>query len=772
MRKEAVIHVVGVVQGVGFRPFVHRIASYYGLKGSVSNLGDVGVRISVEGEESRIGGFLKDLKTKAPPVANVEKISVSWLPYKNRFSDFNIMRSSAERVTSGSMLPPDIAICPDCRDDVFNPGSRWSDYPFTVCSSCGPRFTATCKLPYDRSRTNMSDFHLCDECMKEYKDQSNRRFHAQGICCAKCGPKMALFAADGRPVSVRDPITEAMRLLDEGFIIAVKGLGGIHLATKTTEDESIRKLRQRKKRLHQPLALMSPSVDAVRSFAEVDNTEETQLTSWRRPIVVLHKSPGYHLSDLVSPGLDTVGVMLPYSGIHLIMFKRTQEPALVMTSANRSGIPMAVDNESALRDLKRIADFFLLHNRHIVNRCDDSVLRILGGKPTLIRRSRGYIPSPISVPLPNPENLAVIAYGAELRSAAAILKVDKCYPTQYIGDCDNLETLDYLESAVKRLAEYLNITSDQVVIACDLHPGYLSSRLARVISQRTSSPLIKVQHHHAHITSLMAENGVKEPVVGVAVDGVGYGLDGTIWGGEILESSYKSFKRMGYLEPLPMPGGDFCTQNPARMLVASLTRSMSDEAISKNTPSEALKHLGSQDLPSVLKASRSPNVTLTSSAGRVLDALSAALGICYKRTYEGEPAVALESVAAQGRSSEVEVLPRILKKNGSLILETSALLSDIIGELKKHRKEDLAAAAQRALAVGLAKMAVEVANSSGRRTIGISGGVAVNAEIVRQVQEIVLNAGFTFIQHTAVPPGDGCISLGQAATALAQYCDL
>jgi len=772
MKREAEVYAAGIVQGVGFRPFVHRIATDHGLKGFVSNLGDVGVRISVEGEEAEIKGFIKDLETKAPPIASVEKIEVRWGSYKSRFRDFEILESSVERIISGSMLPSDIAICADCRDDIFNPKSRWFDYPFTVCSNCGPRFTATYELPYDRSRTNMSTFPLCDDCTREYKSQTDRRFHAQGICCKKCGPKMSLFALNGEQVFARDPVAQAMKLLDEGFVLAVKGLGGMHLATKTTEDKPIYELRRRKRRPNQPLALMSPDLEAIRTFAKINAFEETLLASWRRPIVILHKSSSYHLSDLIAPKLDTVGVMLPYSGIHLLMFKHTCEPALVMTSANRSGVPMVVDNESAFRELKGVADFLLLHNRKIANRCDDSVVRVLDGSPIFFRRSRGYVPTPVPVPVSAPEDLTVIAYGAELRNAAAILKGSKCYLTQYVGDCDNLETLDYLESAVDRLEKFLGVTSDQVVIACDLHPIYLSSRLAEVISQRRSSPLIRVQHHHAHITSLMAENGVKEPIVGIALDGVGYGPDGTIWGGELLDVSYQHFKRVAYLEPLPMPGSDLCTRNPVRMLVAGLTNLLSGDAIRELVPPHILKHLGVNDLQQLVIASRSPGVMLTSSAGRVLDAVAAALGICYKRTYEGEPAISLESVAARGDASNVKITLRTVKRSGHLVLETSRLLSDVLQKAKEHRREDVAAATQRALAFGLADIAIEACYRLGRRIVGISGGVAVNVEMVRQIRRQIEDHDLVLIQHRAVPPGDGGICLGQSVVALAQRCDL
>lgn len=768
MKRALSIRVAGTVQGVGFRPFVYRTAVKFRLQGYVTNLEDATVEIVVEGKEEDIKGFIRALKEDAPKVAMVQEVRTDWGNYSGRFRKFEIKKSQRKRVLLGFMIPPDIGLCSECKSDIVNHGRRWYRYPFTCCAQCGPRFTAVYESPYDRIRTNMRDFPLCKRCRGEYENPADRRFHAQGICCPTCGPSMALYTADGDKVKTKDPFREAARLLDEGYVVAIKGIGGIHLATKTTEDKCVERLRKKRNRPYQPFAVMSPNIETVKTYAIVGIEEEKLLTSWQKPILLLTKSPAYYLSDLISPGLDTIGVMLPYTGIHFLLFQFVREPALVMTSGNDPGIPMAISSNEAFKTIGKMTDYFLLHNREIVNRCDDSVIRVINGTPTFLRRSRGYVPSPIKVPTPN-EEVTAIAVGAELRNAGAIIYRGNAYLTQHIGDADNLETRDHLDQSLKHLSQLLEIKGNPDVIACDMHPRYVTSRLAHEISQEKGVKLVKIQHHHAHITALMAENMIPpdQPIIGISMDGVGYGPDGTIWGGEILETTYSTYVRLGHLRLQPMPGGDLCTYYPVRMLVSILGTVLSEKEVRDITARHAkygLKH-GLSELHAIINQIKNPLIPQTTSSGRFLDAVSAAMGLCYKRTYEGEPAMKLEAAADQGDASKVKLAPQIIKKGDSYEMDTSQLLSDIAA-LRYHHVPDVCAAAQHAFAIGMAEMAVQIAMDRGISTVGISGGVAVNVQITRDIEYHIRNHGLHVIRHSKVPPGDGGVSLGQGVSAL------
>ncbi|RLI31154.1 carbamoyltransferase HypF [Candidatus Bathyarchaeota archaeon] len=772
MLRGATVRIQGVVQAVGFRPFIYRLAVRHNLKGYVANLEDATVEIFVEGEEKAIKDFLKALPKEAPKVSQIESVEVSWGAPRG-YRGFEIRPSQFRRMSFGSIIPPDISICEECVKDMFRPGSRWYLYPFTCCAQCGPRFTSVWALPYDRQRTNMADFPLCEDCLREYEDPMDRRFHAQGICCSRCGPRMMLVDRRGEALEVDEPVREAAKLLKEGYIVAVKGIGGVHLAALAVDDEPVLELRKRKRRPYQPFALMSPDLEAVRSFADVSSEEEKLLVSWRKPIVVLRKSGDYYLSEWVSPGLDTVGVMLPYTGIHILLLRYCGEPALIMTSGNPSGLPMAISNEEALRLLGGIADFFLLHNRRIINRCDDSVVRLVDGMPILYRRSRGFVPSPIEIPMKMEENQLVLSLGAELRNVGAILYRSRCFPTQYIGDTDNMETLDYLREAVHRLKGLLGIEAEPTAIAHDLNPAYLTTRLAKELSENSGCRLVAVQHHHAHLASLMAEWGLPadEQIVGIVMDGVGYGADGDAWGGEVLVGGYEGFRRVGHLERQPMPGGDLCALYPDRMLLAVLlTRSEDDRRRVQSVLSRSVKHLphGDAELRVLLAQLRNPSLH-TTSAGRFLDAVSALADVCHRRTYEGEPAIRLEAAANRGRPDALPLAPQIADEKGVYVLKTGDPLYELACALEEGRRRvDVCAAAQEALARGMAEIAIGVAEERGIKTVGVSGGVFMNAYILRRTRQIVEDAGLRFLHHRLLPPGDGGLCVGQAAVAAAK----
>jgi hydrogenase maturation protein HypF len=747
------INVTGIVQGVGFRPFVYRIAVRNGLAGYVRNRGDAGVEILLEGEEKGIQSFLRDLQEKKPPLAQIHDVIKTTLTGKNQHANFTIYKSSEETELSGSVIPPDIAICDDCLRELRDPKDHRYEYFFITCTNCGPRFTIIERLPYDRENTTMREFPMCSFCQKEYTDPLNRRFHAQTVACPTCGPKAYLTTSSGEPVKHADPVREAGRLLSKGAILAVKGYGGFHVAASATRDEPLQALRRAKHRKAKPFAIMARSLEAAKGFAEVPSKKEALLTSYARPIVLLNKRDDYALSPLVAPDLHNVGVMLPYTGLHYMLFDRVADAAFVMTSANPPNQPIVKDNDEAIRTLGDTVDYFLFHNRRIAYRCDDSVLRVHGTRQSFIRRSRGYAPAPIM--LKEKAARCVVGLGGELNNTACVLQANKAFISQHIGDVENVETRNFLQEATNHL---IRLTNSRVkAVACDLHPKFTTTRLAQELAEQNGWNLIQVQHHHAHIAALMMEHAVDE-VVGVTCDGYGYGVDGGAWGGEILFCTREStgFKRLAHLEPQPLLGGDTATRYPLRIAAGMLSKNMNVEPwLLKH--SEHLLH-GETEANLILQQLRKGvGVTSTTSCGRVLDAVSAVLGVCYERTYEGEPAIKLESAAVQGKDA-LDMAP-IIKGN---VLDTSQMLQAVFANIGKASIADLAYSAHAYLARGLASLAVEKAQEQGVKAVGFSGGAANNQILAMLMRETVEAAGLRFLVHEAVPPGDGGVSFGQA----------
>ena len=764
---EAQINITGRVQGVGFRPFIYRIAIKNNLVGYVINLGDAGVEIEVEGKEKQIRKFIEEIEDEAPRVSEIEKITYQLRPYRARFEDFIIDKSHTSQKVASGIYPPDIGICPDCLKDMNTPTSRWYEYPFTACAWCGPRFTAVKSLPYDRERTHMHDFPMCEYCTRDYNNPLDRRFDAQGITCKLCGPKMSLFDTSKQKIETEDVFYEAAKLLKKGKIIAVKGIGGFHLATLATSDDAIEELRHRKNRPFQPFALMSPDLESIKKFTEITTEEEKILQSWRKPIVLLKKN-GQIISDKVAPGLNRVGVMLPYSGIQTLLFKRLNEPALIMTSGNQKGLPMSITNEAAFNELGKLADYFLLHNREIVNRTDDSVIRIIDGIKSFTRRSRGYVPDPIEIPLTKGISVSL---GAELRNTAAVTLKGKSFLTQYLGDIDHLENLEFEKQAIKTMCDLLNITRNPDVYCCDLHPQYLTSQYAEVISQELDIPLVKSQHHHAHIVSVMAENNVKqdEEILGIALDGAGYGINGFIWGGEVLKSTYSGFERLGHLEELPMPGGDLCSYYPFRIVISALTNCFNDDDtirdITENHINNALPH-GKKEFDIVVKQSRSSNTLKTSSSGRFLDAIATIIGLTYNRTYEGEPAMRLEAAALKGQPSKINQEGLITHNKGKYILKTSDIIKKLILGQNIYKKSDIAAYGQYYLSKGICDITKMISEETGIRKIGLSGGVFANEYITKKMISELKDSNLEVLLNKNISSGDGGVALGQACLGL------
>jgi hydrogenase maturation protein HypF len=750
------INVTGIVQGVGFRPFIYRIAVRNGLKGYVRNRGDAGVEILLEGTEASIKGFMQDFEEKKPPLAQTHDVITKQLEGREEYEEFTIHKSSEKNELSGSVIPPDIAICNECLTELRNPKDPRYEYFFITCTDCGPRYTIIDKLPYDRANTTMRDFPMCNFCKSEYTNPQNRRFHAQTVADTKCGPKAYLTNAEGGSIESKDPIREAGRLLSEGYIVAVKGYGGFHVATSTMKDKPLIRLRRVKHRSQKPFAMMARSLEAITTFAGVSKSEQELLTSYTRPIVLLNKNDAYCLSDLIAPNLHNVGVMLPYTGLHYMLFDKVNDPAFVMTSANPPNQPIINDNEEALSMLSDTVDYFLFHNRTIAYRCDDSVARMHDKDLVFTRRSRGYAPAPVM--LTEKAKRCAIGLGGELNNTACILLGNKAFISQHIGDVENIETRNFLENATRHL---IRLTSSRVEsIACDLHPKFTTTKLAQDLAEENDWKLLQVQHHYAHIAALMAERDVKE-IVGICCDGYGYGIDGKAWGGEVLLCTQEasSFKRIAHLQEQPLIGGDLATRYPLRVASGILYKNADMEKWLQ----ENKKHFphGEKEIEIILhQLEKGNSIIKTTSCGRVLDAVSAVLGVCCERTYEGEPAMKLESAAMKGK--DVLKLKPVIKGN---TLDTTQLLMEIFEKRGKHQTADLAYSAHVYIARGLASLAVEKASENSVRTIGFSGGTACNQILTSTMRKTVEAAGLRFIVHRAVPPGDGGLSFGQAVVS-------
>ncbi len=756
----AMLRVSGIVQGVGFRPFIYRIATKTGLRGHIRNMGGSEVEIFVEGSYESIADFLRLVFIEKPPPAKIEELEFKVIP-PTGYSDFSILPSGGERHIY-SMVPPDIAVCDHCLREVYDPRDRHYKYAFNSCAWCGPRFSMMADVPYDRLNTAMVDFPLCDDCRKEYEDPSNlRRFHAQGISCPQCGPTLWLEDAEGRRIGAEDPIEEAAKIIDEGGIVAIKGLGGYHIACLATDDDTISELRRRKRRREKPFALMALDLNVAHSHFYLDQVAESVLTSPERPILLVPKREGSSISELVAPGLGTVGVMLPYTPLHHMLLNSTRDKILVMTSGNEHNKPMCTTIECARERLKDIADYFLHHNRRIVNRVDDSVVRFTADRVTMLRRGRGYAPAWIR--LPSQLDRPVIAFGAELQTSGAVGFSDKVVLTQYIGDTDELENLEFLERMLRFFMGIYGIDPREAILVADMHPSYSTRKLAERWADLYGSELKLVQHHHAHVTSVMSEMRVRpgEEVVGVAIDGLGYGDDGSLWGGEVLVASYEGYERFGHLRPQPMPGGDRASKYPVRMLIGMLSTFLSESEIREVLRERHLMDkLPGGEVEAELALRQCSKAPLISSVGRVLDSVSALLGVCFERTYEGEPAMKLEAFAEKGSLIQDLDIP---VEGG--VVDTSELLKQILYN-EDGSKRDLAYTSIYLLGRALGEVALRALNGVNSEFLMVSGGAAVNTLLIRGMEDALGREGVQLVLNSKVPPGDGGIALGQVAAQL------
>lgn len=743
------IFISGTIQGVGFRPFIYRIANESHLCGYIQNKGDGIVEIYVQGSQKNIEIFVRKIKNEKPILAHYDDIDIKDIEENKKYNDFTIIDSSNTRSRTGSSIHPDISICKNCTIDFLQNKRRYQ-YPFISCTECGPKFTILRNFPYDRTNTTMSDFRICNECESEYNDSNNRLFHYELISCSDCGPRFSIVDNKGHIINTTDPISLSGKLLMEGHIIAAKGLGGFHIITSTTNSDPIMKLRSKKDRKNKPFAIMGKDVESIKSFACVSDLEEKILTSITKPIVLLDKSNNYFLSPFISPNLHNIGVMLPYMGLHIVLFKFIKDPALVMTSGNQSGNPIIKDNKEAIKYLGNYVDYFLVHNREIFSRCDDSIIKIIQDTPVLLRRSRGFVPSKISFTKSIPD--CILALGGEKNVTFSILSNEDCFISQHIGDLYNADSYLFFKSTIEQMMKLLNLKPS--FFACDLNPSMLTTNLAYNLAQNESK-VFQVQHHHSHVASLMAEHNIQD-IIGVVCDGIGYGLDGNLWGGEIFKcENVSNIQRIGHLIEQPMIGGDLATLNPLRMAAGILSGKVDgfEDFLYSN-----LIHFqhGHKEIESIIGNLQSESYRKTTSTGRILDAISSLLGICYKRTYEGEPAISLESSSINGK--DIFIDPKI---SGN-VLDTSYLLKCIYENRDRVSPNDLAYSAHAYLAKGLAEIAAEKALSTGIKVVGFSGGVAHNKIFTKILKEEIEKRGIRFLIHQKIPPGDGGISVGQA----------
>ncbi|MDR1690935.1 MAG: carbamoyltransferase HypF [Candidatus Methanoplasma sp.] len=710
----------GTVQGVGFRPAVYKVAKSLGLSGRVWNEGsDVVVDVS-DGDS-----FLRTFLANLPPLAHIEEITTSDIPLTKEYG-FRIVPS--KRGSSGISIPTDAAICEDCLKDMDS--GRRSGYPFTTCVNCGPRFTLLGDMPYDRASTAMGDFNMCADCSKEYEDPTDRRFHHQTICCPKCGPSYRLIGKDGREIA-GEPIKAFADMLTKGSIGVVKSWGGMHICCTLG---NIGRMRGWYRRKQKPFAIMARDMESVKKYGSPTDKETENLTSPHRPIVLISKRKS-DITELISPGLDNIGVFLPYTGVQHLLFRHLEDDALVMTSANVPGEPMMLDDREAM---ELGADVYLIHDQKIMNRADDSVVRVFGNNTFFLRRSRGHIPSSIRIGLKG----SVIAVGAQENLTGSVATGGSIHPTQHIGDGEGIGVVDYLEDALRTHIRLLGCKPE--MIAADMHPGYANKSLARRLSEEYGCGLIEVQHHWAHAASLAVDNS-KEDVVALTLDGSGYGTDGTVWGGEVLASDLSSFSRVAHLESIPLLGSEKALYDLRRLRFA--IDAINNEENSSFTDEES----------SVLMKMMNTSVRC-SSMGRLMDAISYSLGVCSVRTYDGEPAMKLEPLLHNGK-----LIPGFETEVSGGVVKTADLFSRI---KNNQRPSDVAYSMVYNVMKCLTESAIEAADSEGIKSIGITGGVSYNTAVCRMFSEIAENSGYGLIFHNRIPNGDGGVSVGQAAIAL------
>jgi hydrogenase maturation protein HypF len=765
------IEVSGIVQGVGFRPYVYRLATGRHLRGTIRNT-SAGVTIEIQGPAETVQNFVEHLPVEAPPLARITGLTVHDVPCVavqigavqiGGDQDFRIVHSQ-EGEEVRTLISPDVAICPDCLRELFDRNDRRYHYPFINCTNCGPRFTIIRDIPYDRPSTSMTMFPMCPACLAEYENPLDRRFHAQPNACWHCGPRLELWDKSGRRIECRDPIVEAGASLHAGLVVAVKGLGGFHMAVDATNPAAVALLRQRKHRVEKPFAVMVPDLQAAHEICELDGAVSTVLHSMQRPIVLLKKvllvkeTPD-NIPDKVAPFNRYLGVFLPYTPLHYLLLAEGGFKALVMTSGNMSEEPIAIDNHEAVTRLSGLADYFLVHNRDILQRCDDSVVRVVGGVTRQLRRSRGFVPVPVFLKDDQP---SVLAVGGELKNTICLTKGKHAFLSQHIGDLENVESYAFFNEAIEHLKRILEIRPE--IIAYDLHPDYFSTKWAL---QQSGVQLLGVQHHHAHIASCMAENHLEGRVIGFALDGTGYGTDGHIWGGEILTAAYENFERAAHCEYVPMPGGEAAIWEPWRMAVSYLAHHFGREFLGLSIP--FVRQLDRAKTELLLRmTAHKVNSPLTSSCGRLFDGVAAIIGIRQKVNYEAQAAIELEMTISPSEDETGYPL-ELVPDDDSWIIGTRPLFEALLDDVGRNLP---VAAISRRFHNGLVEGFIQIATLLRKKTalqrVCLSGGTFHNIYLSQRLEARLSEAGFEVFTQKEVPSGDGGLSLGQALVAAAK----
>jgi hydrogenase maturation protein HypF len=767
-RRGVVVH--GVVQGVGFRPFVYRLALEEHLAGVISNDTD-GVTIEIEGESASIEAFLSRLRSETPPLARIDSVAVRNLAPIGE-AGFRIVASEVlGRVSTG--IPADAATCADCLRELLDPADRRYRYPFLNCTNCGPRFTITRRIPYDRPQTSMARFTMCAACQAEYDDPANRRFHAQPNACWDCGPQLSLVSADGVDLPAEDLVDAAIALIAGGEILAIKGIGGFHLCVDATNEAAVMRLRERKHRYGKPLAVMVRDLDAARGLCEITEDEAALLTTPARPLVLAERRFGTAVAAAVAPDIPWLGLFLPYAPLHHLLFADGRLRALVMTSANLSEEPIAIDNDEARARLSAIADAFLMHNREILQRCDDSVAAIVDGAPQLIRRARGFVPLGVPLPMDAPPLLAV---GGHLKNVFALARGRFVYQSQHLGDLENLTGIEFFRESLDHLMRTFEI--EPAAVVHDLHPGYLSTEWAKQWAAERGLPAIAVQHHHAHVAACMAEHGVLSPTIGISLDGTGYGTDGRIWGGEVLITRLDgedpgNFERFAHLDYVPMPGGDAAVREPWRMALGHLHHAGFD------IRSPEILNLLDANASDVRVLSRMMergiNAPLTSSCGRLFDAVAAVVLGRAEVDYDAQAAIELEGIdvhepyetgESDASAYKLEFMAGNWPVREPARISASPLWRTLVRDLSANvPKPRIAAHFHAAVARAFVRAAIEARKATGIVQVALSGGCMHNRRLARLLRVGLEAQGFQVFQHRAVSPGDGGLSYGQAMVA-------
>lgn len=743
----------GTVQGVGFRPFVYNIAKIWGIKGSVSN-SSRGVIIDAEGDKNNLERFLNALKVNPPRLARISKFEMVELP-PNGYTSFEIIES-VPGDEKEALVPGDVATCDDCKRELFDPRDRHYQYPFTNCTNCGPRFTIINKVPYDRPETSMASFAMCSECAREYHNPADRRFHAQPVACPSCGPHVEVVNGKGEKVARgKDWLNFCWDILQSGKILALKGLGGFHLTCDAKNKEALASLRWRKGREAKPFAVMCRDLKAVENYCEVKKEEARLLISQQAPIVILNKKIVCGLPEELAPGLKTLGVMMPYTPLHFLLLNGPFD-LLVMTSGNYSNLPLVKDNNRAGVELGGIADYFLIHDRDIVNRCDDSLIRVIDGETHILRRSRGYVPHPVLVPCRKAAPV-ILGIGGEMKNSFCLLKKNQAFLSQYIGEIDSLEGEENLFASLLNFQRLIGVSPE--IVAYDAHPGYRSAQVARQIS---AQEYVEVQHHHAHLSSCLADNGLEpgNSVIGVILDGTGYGTDGCLWGFEVLTGDYLHFKRCFHLDYVPLPGGEAAIRQPWRSGFSYLFSYLGEEG--KKFAEEVFTDKNLDILERMI--SKGFNSPLTSGCGRLFDAVSAILGICLENTYEGQAAIELgEKVLEPEEDYYFPPYSYEIRKEKIL---PGKLIAEIMLERKKGIPVEVISTRFHQTMVRIICDTVErISSATGLKNVALSGGVWQNKYLFQVAKKALSSRGYNVLYHRQAPANDGGIALGQAMIA-------